>query len=264
VDILAHPAQGQGNAHRIADDHGGQKIINVFIMADNNQDLQKQINEINDKLDQVLHHVNEQRLQRESLNDLADDLYIAGKDAFQSTVDELDKREIEVNVDDLKNLSLRMLRNVDNFNQMLDTFESLVDLSKDAGPIINEAGVDVIHKLHELEQKGYFEFFREASRILDNVVANYSPEDVRELADNIVTIMETVRNMTQPDMLRAMNNAVNIYKEMDTENVPEYSLWKAFREMRSPEMRKGIGFMISFMKNLSNQQQKQSQTTNNQ
>src|SRR6056297_3461320 len=100
-------------------------------MAENNQDLQRQINEINQKLDQVLHHVNEQRLQRDSFNDLADDLYIVGKDAFQSTVDELDKRDIEVNVDDLKNLSLRMLRNVDNFNQMLDTFESMVDLTKD-------------------------------------------------------------------------------------------------------------------------------------
>ena len=226
-------------------------------MAENNQDLQRQINEINQKLDQVLHHVNEQRLQRDSFNDLADDLYIVGKDAFQSTVDELDKRDIEVNVDDLKNLSLRMLRNVDNFNQMLDTFESMVDLTKDAGPIVNEVGVDVIHKFHEMEQKGYFDFLREATRIFDNIVSNYSPEDVRELADNIVTIMETVRNMTQPDMLRAMNNAVNIYKEMDFDNVKEYSMWKAFREMRSPEMKKGIGFMITFLKNLSNQQKQQ-------
>mgnify|MGYP001028491081 FL=1 len=231
-------------------------------MAENNQDLQKQIHDINRKLDLVLHHVNEQRLQRETLNDLADDLSIIGKDAFQSTVEELDKREIEVNIDDLKNLSLRMLRNVDNFNQMLDTFESLVDLSKDAGPIVNEVGVDAIHKLHEMEQKGDFGFLRETFKIFDNIVASYSPEDVRELADNIVTIMETVRNMTQPDMLKAMNNAVSIYKEMDTQNIPEYSLWKAFREMRSPEMKRGIGFMITFLKNLSNQQAQQKQTTN--
>ena len=227
-------------------------------MAENNQDLQKQINEINEKLDLVLHHVNEQRLQRESLNDLANDLSIVGKDAFQSTVDELDKRDIEVNVDDLKALSLRMLRNVDNFNQMLDTFESMVDLTKDAGPIVNEVGVDVIHKFHDLEQKGYFDFLREAGKIFDNIVSNYSPEDVRQLADNIVIIMETVRNMTQPDMLKAMNNAVNIYKEMDTDNIKEYSLWKAFREMRSPEMKKGIGFMITFLKNLNHQNEKQS------
>lgn len=231
-------------------------------MAENNQDLQKQINEINQKLDQVLHHVNEQRLQRESLNDLADDLSIIGKDAFQSTVDELDKRDIEVNVDDLKNLSLRMLRNVDNFNQMLDTFESMVDLTKDASPIVNEVGVDVIHKFHEMEQKGYFDFFREATRIMDTIVRNYSPEELRELAENIPVILETIHNITQPDMLRALNNAVNTYQETDSSEIKEYSLWKTFKEMRSPEMKKGMGFMITFMKKLSNQQTKTHQSTN--
>ena len=231
-------------------------------MAENNQDLQKQINEINQKLDQVLHHVNQQRLQRESFNDLADDLYIAGKDAFQSTVDELDKRDIEVNVDDLKNLSLRMLRNVDNFNQMLDTFESMVDLTKDAGPIINEVGVDVIHKFHEMEQKGYFDFFREATRIMDTIVRNYSPEQLRELAENIPVILETLHNMTRPDMLRALNHAVNSYQEIDSSQIKEYSLWKTFKEMRSPEMKKSMSFMITFMKKLSNHQTKTHHSTN--
>jgi len=230
-------------------------------MDENNQDLQRQINEINQKLDQVLHHVNEQRLQRESLNDLADDLSIIGKDAFQSTVDELDKRDIEVNVDDLKNLSLRMLRNVDNFNQMLDTFESMVDLTKDAGPIVNEVGVDVIHKFHEMEQKGYFDFLRESTRIMDTIVRNYSPEELRELAENIPVILETLHNITQPDMLRALNNAVNSYQETDFSEIKEYSLWKTFKEMRSPEMKKGLGFMITFMKKLSNQQTRSHQTT---
>ncbi len=229
-------------------------------MAENNQDLQRQINEINEKLDQVLHHVNEQRLQRESMNDLADDLYRVGKDAFQSTVDELDKRDIEVNIDDLKNLSLRMLRNVESFNQMLDTFESLVDLSRDAGPVINEMGVDVIHKLHEMEQKGYMDFLREASRIFDNIVSHYSAEEVRQLADNIVTITDTLKNMSDPSMLQAMNQTVNAYKQTSAEKIPEYSLWKTFKEMRSPEMKQGMGFMITFLKNLSRQQQSSTNT----
>lgn len=223
-------------------------------MTEREQDLQQQINDMNKKLDLVLHHVNEQRLKRERTEDLLDDLSIVGKDAFRSTVDELDKRNIELNVDDLRCLSLRLLRNTENFSKVLLTFESLMDLMKDAGPILNEMGIDAIHNLHELESKGYFEFFREVMRIFDNIVTGYSAEDVRQLADNIVTIMETVRNMTQPDMLKAMNNAINIYKEMDPGEIKEYSLWKAFREMRSPEMKRGLGFIMMFLKNLSDQQ----------
>ena len=223
-------------------------------MAENNQDLQKQINDINRKLDLVLQHVDEQRLKRESVEDLLDDMSIVGKDAFQSTVAELDKRNIELNVDDLKCLSLRMLRNVDNFSQMLNTFESMMDLIKDVSPILNEMGVDVIHKFHELEQKGYFDFIWEVTRIFDNIVTNYSREEIRQLADNIPVIMETIKNLTDPEMLKALNNAVTTYRDMDPGQVKEYSLWKTFKEMRSPEMKRNMGFMMMFLKNLSQQQ----------
>ncbi|MCK4701074.1 MAG: DUF1641 domain-containing protein, partial [Bacteroidales bacterium] len=32
--------------------------------------------------------------------------------------------------------------------------------------------------------------------------------------------------------------------------------WKAFREMRTPEMKRGIGFIMLFLKNLSGEQTK--------
>jgi uncharacterized protein YjgD (DUF1641 family) len=38
---------------------------------------------------------------------------------------------------------------------------------------------------------------------------------------------------------------------MDFDNIPEYSVWKVMKELRSPEMKKGIGFLITFLKNLS-------------
>jgi uncharacterized protein YjgD (DUF1641 family) len=38
---------------------------------------------------------------------------------------------------------------------------------------------------------------------------------------------------------------------MDFENIPEYSMWKALKELRTPEMKKGIGFLMTFLKNLS-------------
>ena len=73
------------------------------------------------------------------------------------------------------------------------------------------------------------------------------------MADNVVTIMDTLKNITQPEMLQAMNNAVNVFQKLEVDDIPEYSIWKAMKEMRTPEMKKGIGFMISFLKNLSNE-----------
>lgn len=213
--------------------------------------VQEQINQINQKLDLLLEYVTEQKLKSETIEDLVSDVSIISKDAFSSIVEELDTQGVELNLDDMKLLVFKLLRNVNNFSQVMDMFESVTDLLKDAGPIINEVGIDFTHKLHEFEQKGYFEFFKELANIMDNIISSYPPEEVRALSDNIVTILDTVRNITQPDMLHAINNAVSIFKNLDTNDLKEYSLWKVFREMNTPEMKRGIGFMITFLKNLS-------------
>ena len=203
------------------------------------------------KLDTILECATAQKLRSERLDDLVDDVNIIAKDAFRSTVEELEKQGVELNWDDLRFLSMKLLKNVGKFTYVLDTFESLYDLIQDMGPVAREVMIDMIRKMHAFEQKGYFEFLGEMMRVMDKLVTHYSGEDVRLLSDNIVTIMDTVKNMTQPEMLQAMNNAVNVFQKLEVENIPEYTLWKAIKEMRSPEMRKGLGFMITFMKNLS-------------
>ncbi len=215
------------------------------------QNIQTQINEINRKLDIVLEEVFAQKQNRESINDLMDDVSIIGKDVFKNTVIELDKAGVELDGEALKNTGLRLIRNIDNINDFLDTLESMNDFLKDATPIARQVGLDAIQKMNELNQKGYIDFFRELTKVLDNIVTHFTVQDVKDLADNSVTILETLKDMTQPDMLSAMNNAVQVFKNLDTKDIPEYSLWKAMKEMRSPEMKKGIGFMITFLKKLS-------------
>ncbi len=220
-------------------------------MAENNQNLQKQINDINQKLDLVLEHVNKQRLKSEMVEDLMADASIITKDAWDTTVSELDDQSIELDIDDIKQLFFKFLKNIKSFTQAIELFESANDFMKDAAPIINEMGVDAIHKLHEFEQKGYFEFISEVGRAMDKVMTHYSQEDLRKLSDNIVPVLDTVSNLTNPEMLQSLNNALSVYQEMDPDEVEEYSLWKAFRTLNSKEMRKSIGYIMTFMKKMS-------------
>jgi len=218
--------------------------------------IQPQIDEINQKLDLVLHYVNQQRLKSEVVEDLVTDVSIIGRDIFHGAVNELDNQNIELDIDEIKILIFKLIKNVGNFVTVLSAFESLNDFLKDAGPVANEVMIDVIKKMHEFEKKGYFEFIKELMHVFDNIITNYAAEDVRFLSNNIVTIMDTIKNMTQPEILGAMNNAVNIYKNLNPDDVEEYSMWKAFREMRTPEMKRGIGFIMLFLKNLSEEQTK--------
>ena len=218
------------------------------------KNIQTQINELNQKVDLILDYVNQQRLKSDAVEDLISDFSIIGKDVYDSTVEELDDRGIEIDPDELRNLGVSMLRNIKSFNNVLSLFESANDFVKDAGPIANEMIIDLTKKFHEFEEKGYFEFFAEAANIMDNIVTHFSKEDVKMLADNVVVIMETVKSITQPDLLKSVDNAIKVYGSLEMDNVPEYSIWKMMREMNKPEMKRALGFMVTFMKNLSAKQ----------
>jgi uncharacterized protein YjgD (DUF1641 family) len=42
---------------------------------------------------------------------------------------------------------------------------------------------------------------------------------------------------------------------MDTTGVPELSPWQAMKELRSPEMRRGLGFLVTFLKDIAHTDQ---------
>jgi uncharacterized protein YjgD (DUF1641 family) len=224
------------------------------------QSLEQQIQVLNNKMDRLLDHVHEQRLRTQSLEDLIADLSIVGKDAYDSAVAELDKQSVELDPSQLSLLAAKLLKNLPNFAIALDAFESVMDLTKDVGPIVNETIIELTHKLHEMEQKGYFEFFSSTVGILDNVVSHFSKEDVQSLADNVVPIMETVKSLTQPEMMTAFKNAIQVFNSIEQDNIPSYSIFKLIREMNQPEMKRAMGFAVMFLKNLSQSQISQSNT----
>jgi uncharacterized protein YjgD (DUF1641 family) len=216
-----------------------------------NNNIQEQINDINRKLDIVLDEIVAQKQTRQSIEDLTADLSLIGKDVFASTVTELDNAGVEVDGEAVKLLILKLIRNVDTITELFEMMESGKDLLSDLTPIVRQIGLDGMHFMHNIEQKGYFDFLRESIKIMDNIVTHFSANDIKLLADNIVTILETIKSLTQPDMLKAINSALIVYKSIDVENVEEYSIFKAMKAMNSKEMKRGIGFMITFLKNIS-------------
>jgi uncharacterized protein YjgD (DUF1641 family) len=214
--------------------------------------IQVQIDELNKKLDQILAYTIGQNQRAQVVDDLVKDLSIVGKDLYDTTVTELDKRMIEVNPDQIQQLLIMLVKNVQNFNHALSLLESVVDFTRDASPIAREMIIDLVGKLHQFEQKGYFEFFAELVKVVDNIVCHFSKEDVENLANSVVGILETVKNLTQPEMLNSLNNAVKVFNSIEWNNAPEYSIWKLLMELRKPEMKKALGFSVSFIKNVSN------------
>lgn len=220
----------------------------------NSHEITQQLSDINQKLDLISTELEIVRRKRIEKSELQKDLTIVAKDLFDTTVMEMEDIAPFVNTGDFLHLVKKILRNTQNISLVITKFESLLDFVEDSRPVTKELFNDVLIHLNELDQKGYFIFIKELFGAMDRIVEHFSVDDVRQLSANATTILETVKNMTQPEMLKAMNNAVTIYKNLDPKDVQEVSVWKLFRELNTPEMKRGIGFVMSFLKSITAEQ----------
>lgn len=215
------------------------------------QDISKQLEQIQSSLDEISAELALVKKQRQEMEDLKEDLTRVAKDLFAGAIEEFEDIAPFVNTGDFLHLVKLVARNTNNITGVIYKLESALDFFEDFRPIGKELFNDTLEKLDELDRAKYFEFGKEAFRITDNVVDHFTAEDVRLLADNIVPILETVKSITQPEMMGAVTNAVAVFSSMDIEEAPEVSIWKAMRELNTPEMKRGLGFLIAFLKNIS-------------
>lgn len=212
---------------------------------------QNQIDEINHKLDLILEEIELQKKHRREMEDLKDDLFRVGKDLYQTAVVELEEVHDHIKTGDILHLGKKLLRNVNNLSKAFDQLESTRDFLHDVSPLVRESILDFMNKLDEFDRKGYFQFLKELQKAGDNVVTSFTPKDVKLLGDNIVTILNTVKNLTQPDMLHAINNAVSVYKNIDVKVDEKVSFFRLLKEMNSPEAKRGLAVGLKFLKNLA-------------
>jgi len=216
-----------------------------------NKELQLQLEEINKKLNIIMEEIELQRRHRQEMQDLKDDLMRVTKDVYLTSLEELEQVHDYLKTGDILYLFKKLLRNVNNLTKLFEQLENIRDFTKDFGSISKEISIDLMNKLDELDRKGYFAFLKETQKIFDNIVSSFTVDDVKALGDNIVTILNTIKNLTQPDMLNAVNNALNVYKKLDIEIKDDISLIKLLKELNHPETKKALYFTLQFLKRLS-------------
>lgn len=221
------------------------------------KDIQLQLDELNNKLNFIISEIELQRKQRSEIEDLKTDLLRVAKDVYSTSLEEFEQVHDYLKTGDIFHLFKKLLRNINNLSNLFDQLENVRDFLKDFTPISRELIIDFMKKLDEFDKKGYFEFLKESQNIVDNVVTSFTVEDVKALGDNIVTILNTVKNLTQPDMLQSVNNALNVYKKLDIEIKEDISLIKILKELNQPETKKALYFTLQFLKSLSTLNEKE-------
>jgi uncharacterized protein YjgD (DUF1641 family) len=211
--------------------------------------------ELNQKLDKLAVQVEflteealRQKRRQQEWDELKDDLLPIGNDIFRIAVTQLEEVEQNVQLEDILRLAKRLLRNTRNLELMLDQLESLAELWQDASPLSRDAFLTVMNRLNEMEQKGYFIFLQGGLDMADRVVTSFSEEDVRQLGENIVLILQTVKEMTQPQIMTMLRHTAQVVKE---EEPADTSLLGIVRQLNDPAVKRGLAKTLQILKSVA-------------
>jgi len=127
--------------------------------------------------------------------------------------------------------------------------ETYSELIHDLSPIATQGMGTVTKAMTEAESKGYIDFAKSGLAVVDRVVTSFSEEDVEALGDNIVLILETVKEMTQPELMQMMRSTLHEVGEIEEAAVPP-SMLNLLGQMREPEVRRGLASMIALLRSM--------------
>jgi len=203
------------------------------------------------KIDALSEQIALQNSRQQQLADLKDDMTPILTHMVKLVILELDEVGTDFELEDLLHLLKRLLRNTRRINHLMDLFESGMDLADEVQLHGREFMTTGIEALSSLERQGYFAFAESGMRILERMVTEFDEKDLQTFEDNIVNILRTVRNLTQPEILALANQALSAISEPEHEKPP--SMLRLAREVMDPDVRLGLARLLTIVKALSNQ-----------
>lgn len=225
------------------------------ISADRIAELEDKIDVMSAQMDLLVEELREQRLRRQQWDDLRSDLAPIAGEAMTLASNELEAIQEWVQPEDLLHLLRRILRNINNIEDSISRYESFMDFLDDAGPLTSEAVTKILTTLDDFEQRGYFEFANAAFGIVERIVTTYSREDVEALGDNIVQMLDIVKDLTQPEMLAAAQRLLDAVQRQqaaaELEPAEPPGLIALAGQMRDPEVRRGLARALNTFKVVS-------------
>jgi len=122
------------------------------------------------------------------------------------------------------------------------------DLGHTVAPLAQEPMDLLVEKLSMLEERGYFEFAKGGLDVIDRIVSAYGEDDIKALGDNVELIFDTIKEMTQPQVMSLLGSTVRKLQEEETGETP--SLFSILKEMRDPQVRRGLARVLNTLRSV--------------
>lgn len=122
------------------------------------------------------------------------------------------------------------------------------ELLEEMTPVLREVMATATSKLAEIEGRGWLRFGAALGDVAARVLDHYTADDVHALGDAIVTILDTVRTLTQPEVLAMMGEAGHVLQHAD--EAKPIGLVGMVRASRHEEVQKGMAVLMDVLRHV--------------
>jgi len=220
------------------------------LSAPRDADLARELRRLNDRLDVLSGQVDHLYRRTLAAEELKDELVPVAKDVMAALRDKLGEMESEFNSEEVVHLLRKLLRSTPRFIRLLDHLESFESLVDDVQPLGRDMVRSTVETLQHAEDRGWFRMSKGAMDLFDRIASQTMQEDIDRLGDNLMLIINTVKRMTQPEMLTVANNALSTL-DADHEAPPKVTFWRLLRSMREPEIQEGLGVLLEMTRQVA-------------
>ena len=221
--------------------------------TDRTEDLERKVDLLSEHVAFLVEEAEQQAQRRRQWEELSRDAMPLARTGLERLSTELEATSLDPEA--VLELARRLAANVDNLERLLVGLESGLELVDDAKILASEAMAMATARLEELDRKGYFTFMEAGFGVVDRVVTNFSEDDVNQLGDNVVLILETVKEMTQPEIMAVLYRMIEAIDRqrlaMEAEPQEPPSLWQLAQKMRQPEVRLGLSRALTTLQAVS-------------
>jgi uncharacterized protein YjgD (DUF1641 family) len=179
--------------------------------------------------------------------ELVETLVPVSRDVMDMTTRELTALESDVTIDDVTRFARTSARSIPQLNAMMAQLGSFSELGAEVTSISGAGVAKLTEVLQAAEDKGYFMFAREGAAIADRIVTTYSEDDVRALGDNVITIINAVKELTQPEVMQLLNRTAMTIQEVEETPMEPPSALALLKSMRDPQTRRGLARVLSML-----------------
>lgn len=210
--------------------------------------IEAKIDALSAELSSLSSFLADQAQRRRQWDELRAELAPIAGEAFEYVSRELDEVRDFVEPADLLRLTKRLLRDLPYLEALLDQVESLQQLGADLVPLTGDALLTLMAYLDELERRGYFTFAKGVWSVLDRIVTSFDQDDLGQLGDNVVLILNTVKEMTQPEIMRLLQRTAQEMRQTEGE---EIGLFRLMWRLRNPQVRRGMSRVLKILESLA-------------